>query len=64
MMGVFENFGIIPDIITIGKGITSGYFPLGLCVVRKEIIDSLDKAQHIFTYGGHPIVSSLFTVSI
>ena len=45
-----EYFGIEPDILVCGKGIASGYAVLTALIGKKEIIDSLDKAQHVFTY--------------
>jgi 4-aminobutyrate aminotransferase len=46
-------FGVDPDILVCGKGIASGYAILSACIGRQEIIDSLDKAQHVFTYQAH-----------
>ncbi len=46
-----------PDMITIAKGITSGYLPLGATIVSDEITEALNKAgsfNHGFTYSGHP----------
>lgn len=50
-----EHFDIKPDLLTSAKAITGGYFPLSICMGRREIIDSLDKAQHVFTYTANPI---------
>jgi adenosylmethionine-8-amino-7-oxononanoate aminotransferase len=55
-----EHFGIEPDIITFGKGISSGYAPLGGMIVKDKIIDSLIKYgngrfMHGYTYSGHPV---------
>jgi len=51
--------GVVPDIMTCAKGITSGYAPLGAVMVRKEIADAFigdegDKFMHGITFGGHP----------
>lgn len=54
-----EHFHIAPDILVTGKGITGGYIPLGACIGRAEVIDSLEKAQHVFTYSGHPPASAV-----
>ena len=46
-----------PDIITLAKGITSGYLPLGATMVSEEIAESVFKGGyfgHGFTYSGHP----------
>lgn len=52
-------FGVIPDLITFAKGVTSGYLPLGGVVVSKKVADALasDPAwvlKHGHTYSGHP----------
>ena len=51
--------GVVPDIMTCAKGITSGYAPLGAVMVRKEVADAFigdegDKFMHGITFGGHP----------
>jgi adenosylmethionine-8-amino-7-oxononanoate aminotransferase len=55
-----EHFGIIPDIITFGKGVSAGYAPLAGMIVHDRIIDSLNqngegKFVHGSTYSGHPV---------
>jgi adenosylmethionine-8-amino-7-oxononanoate aminotransferase len=58
MFGV-QNWNIIPDIMTLAKGITSGYLPLGAAVLSQRIADGLkaglDDAvfSHGFTFSGH-----------
>lgn len=51
----FENFGIIPDMVTMAKGLTSGYIPLGAVVVTNKIASYFD--EHVLktglTYSGH-----------
>jgi 4-aminobutyrate aminotransferase len=49
-----ETFGVVPDILCTAKAITSGYVPLSACIAREEMARSLGKAQHLFTYSGHP----------
>lgn len=56
----FQHSGIKPDIVTMAKGITSGYLPLAVTAVRKEIYDSFkssgeyDHFRHVSTFGGNP----------
>jgi len=55
-----NNFGVVPDVMVIAKGITSGYAPLGGMVIterlRDELIDLSDGVyMHGFTYSGHPM---------
>jgi len=54
--------GVKPDIMCIAKAITSGYFPLGACVVNERIEsafkankDALGSIYHGYTYSGHPV---------
>ncbi|HLR65557.1 aminotransferase family protein [Virgibacillus alimentarius] len=53
-----DNWNVVPDMMTIAKGITSGYIPLGGVVMREKIRDALiqtdDVFFHGFTYSGHP----------
>ncbi|MCH4177139.1 MAG: aminotransferase class III-fold pyridoxal phosphate-dependent enzyme [Streptococcaceae bacterium] len=53
----FQNFDVIPDIITFAKGITCGYVPLGGVIVRKEIAEKFDETvlSAGLTYSGHPL---------
>ncbi len=58
MFGV-ENWGITPDIMTMAKGITSGYIPFGAVALRDEVYQELRSREtpffHGFTYSGHPV---------
>lgn len=59
-----ENFGIIPDIITMAKGVTSGYAPLGGMVIseklHKEIYEKTEgNFWHGYTYSGHPTAAAV-----
>jgi 4-aminobutyrate aminotransferase len=60
-----ENFNIVPDIITMGKGISSG-MPLSAIVARSEIMDSLEDPAHLFTMSGNPVSckSALATIQV
>jgi len=53
----FEQYGVIPDIVTFAKGMGGG-MPLGAFVSSKKIMDSLKSKPalgHITTFGGHPV---------
>ena len=51
-------FGVIPDIITTAKGITSGYMPLGALMISDSLMEDIKHEStilfHGFTYSGHP----------
>lgn len=49
-----EHFGIVPDIMTIAKGIASG-FPLSAVVSTKEIMSKWPPGAHGTTFGGNPV---------
>ncbi|KIW15239.1 hypothetical protein PV08_05284 [Exophiala spinifera] len=55
----FEQESIVPDIITIGKGLGGGYLPVAGVLVHKKIIDVLRKGtssfNHGHTYQAHPV---------
>lgn len=55
-----EHYETVPDLVCLGKGITSGYAPLAAVVVRDHISDAFrgDHSRtflHGHTYGGHPL---------
>lgn len=50
----FESHGIVPDIVTMAKGIGNG-FPLAAVATTEEIALSLTKATHFNTFGGNPV---------
>lgn len=54
-----HHFDFTPDIIVMGKGITGGYFPLSALAAKKNIVDSISKADRSFlhaqTYSHHPV---------
>ena len=55
-----EYSGIMPDFITLSKGLTSGYFPIAATLIAGHIADTFtenDQAafRHGHTYAGHPL---------
>ncbi len=55
----FENYGIAPDIMIIGKGMGGG-MPVGGFVASRERMELLTnpKLGHITTFGGHPVIAA------
>ena len=52
-----DHWNVVPDMITMAKGLTSGYVPLGAIAISKKITDVLDK-QMLWaglTYYAHPL---------
>ncbi len=57
-----ERYGVLPDMITFAKGITSGSVPMGGVIVRKGIYDAFMRGPehaielfHGYTYSAHPL---------
>ena len=50
-----EHFGVQPDIVTMAKGISSGYVPLGAVGCTDDVIDPIDTLENIHTYSNHPV---------
>jgi adenosylmethionine-8-amino-7-oxononanoate aminotransferase len=58
-----QHFGFEPDTLTIAKGLTSGYIPMGGLVLGKRIADALVQEGGVFahglTYAGHPVAAAV-----
>jgi L-2,4-diaminobutyrate transaminase len=60
-----ELYGIEPDLITVAKGLTSGYFPLSGCIVSEHVwrvlVDgsSAGPFGHGYTYSAHPLAAAV-----
>jgi adenosylmethionine-8-amino-7-oxononanoate aminotransferase len=59
-----EHYGVAPDIITLSKGISSGYFPLAAVIVSGQVFDAIKSAGtgefvHGFTYSGNPLGAAI-----
>jgi len=54
-----EHWGVEPDMILVGKGIASGYAPLGAVLVSARVVDAFERGSgafmHGFTYQAHPV---------
>jgi len=57
-----EHWGVEPDIILVGKGIASGYAPLGAVIVAPHVAEAFERGsgafQHGFTYQAHPVATA------
>ncbi len=57
-----DTFGIVPDILTCAKALTSAYFPLSATLISERLYqgikqggDEIGVFAHGYTYGGHPV---------
>ncbi|KAL7949244.1 pyridoxal phosphate-dependent transferase [Trichoderma barbatum] len=57
-----EDGGVLPDIVTIGKGLGGGYVPLAAMLVNARIVDTLRQGSSVFNHGhtfqAHPAACS------
>jgi putrescine aminotransferase len=56
-----QSYGIRPHILTIAKGLSSGYQPIGGSIVCDEIAHTIgqDEFNHGYTYSGHPVAAAV-----
>lgn len=58
-----EQYGIVPDIMTIAKGLSSGYAPIAAAIVRDSVHEIFKQQPsvpmgHLLTFGGHPVAAA------
>ena len=57
-----DFYDLKPHMMTIAKGLTSGYVPMGGLIVRDEVVAVLNEGgdfNHGFTYSGHPVAAAV-----
>jgi taurine--2-oxoglutarate transaminase len=61
-----QNFDVVPDIMTVAKGINSGYVPLGAVIVSEKVAAGI-KDDFLYcglTYSGHPLACAAAVATI
>src|SRR5712671_5899479 len=57
-----QHWNVEPDIILVGKGIASGYAPLGAVLIAPRVVEGFERGsgafQHGFTYQAHPVATA------
>jgi taurine--2-oxoglutarate transaminase len=63
-----DHWNVVPDLITMAKGLTSSYLPLGAVGMRRKIAEKFDTTMFYggLTYSSHPVslAASLATISV
>ncbi len=56
-----QTYGIRPDVMTLAKGLSSGYAPISASVISDELADVLNNCElaHGYTYSGHPVSAAV-----
>jgi 4-aminobutyrate aminotransferase len=63
-MFTFENFGIIPDIVVIGKGLGGGVFPMAAVIAGEKLDVAADRAMGHYTHEKSPVGSAAALATI
>lgn len=57
-----QHWGVEPDLILVGKGIASGYAPLGAVLAARQVVEAFERGssafRHGFTYQAHPVATA------
>jgi len=59
-----DHFDVVPDIMVVAKGLTSGYAPMAAAVARREIAEKLPIFFDIHTCGGNPVSAAAALANI
>ena len=66
-----QHWNVVPDIMTVAKGLTSGYLPLGAAVTSQRVFDAfLDEPEEgvhfsqVSTFGGHPVACAAASTNL
>jgi putrescine aminotransferase len=63
-----DLYGIRPDLMTLAKGLSSGYLPIGAVMVADRVADVLidrgGEFAHGYTYSGHPVACAVASVNL
>ncbi|PIV75632.1 MAG: aspartate aminotransferase family protein [Rhodobacteraceae bacterium CG17_big_fil_post_rev_8_21_14_2_50_65_11] len=56
-----QTMGIRPDIMTVAKGLSSGYAPIGGSILSDEVAEVISSTDfnHGYTYSGHPVAAAV-----
>ncbi|HTN81540.1 MAG TPA: aminotransferase class III-fold pyridoxal phosphate-dependent enzyme [Acidimicrobiales bacterium] len=64
-----EIFGVVPDLLTFAKGVTSAYAPLGGVIATPKVMDTIAASPlgsfvHGSTFGGHPVATAVAVANL
>ena len=59
-----DHFDVVPDIMVVAKGLTSGYAPMAAAIARREIAEKIPVFFNVHTYGGHPVSAAAALANI
>jgi len=59
----FEQYGCVPDVVTLAKGIASGV-PMGIILAKDKYADAFSPGDHASTFGGNPLAAAAANVVV
>jgi len=62
-MWASEHWSVVPDIMTVSKGLGGGV-PIGATMARREIIQSLKRGEHTSTFAGNPLACAAASANL
>jgi len=62
-MWCVDHYGVIPDIMTIGKGVANG-FPASAFAIKEEMTEAMEKISASTSYGGNPMAAAAGLASL
>ncbi|MDD3237329.1 MAG: ornithine--oxo-acid transaminase [Candidatus Gastranaerophilales bacterium] len=58
-MFAFEHENIRPDMVTVGKALSGGFYPVSAVLANKEILGVFNPGEHGSTFGGNPLACAI-----
>ncbi|MDI4237676.1 aminotransferase [Bradyrhizobium sp. Arg237L] len=62
-----QTFGITPDVMTMAKGLSSGYLPIAAVAMNRRVFETISGGGHLahgYTYSGHPVACAVALANI
>ncbi len=63
-MFAFEHEDIRPDIVTIGKALSGGFYPVSAVLASREVLGLFQPGDHGSTFGGNPLACAIARASL
>jgi ornithine--oxo-acid transaminase len=63
-MFAFEHEGIRPDVVTIGKALSGGFYPVSAVLASREVLGLFQPGDHGSTFGGNPLACAIARASL
>ncbi len=58
-MFAFEHENISPDVVTIGKALSGGFYPVSAVLAKREVLEVFNPGEHGSTFGGNPLACAI-----